>query len=243
MVLLLAASVSGCANFQTGQTKLQAVKTVGIISGLGDRISVVKTGLTGIANVDQSYPISSWNIDDLIIQQAMAAVSSHFQVQPVTYARATFAALDKESVVTPVNLVRGDPVERLVRTAVSPQGLDAYIVITKARIGFGGGGRKLEGIGLVTHGTLTSSYSLVHVLYEVRVIDGRTFDVIEKRTADPLGEAETLRLQGPSRRVDDLYATFNGDPSKDETLRQAVTSLLTASLSATLSDMHLADIR
>jgi hypothetical protein len=146
-------------------------------------------------------------------------------------------------VIAPVNLVRGDPVKKLVRTEVSPQGLDAYIVITKAKANFGTGGRKLEGIGLVTYGTLTTSYSRVHVLYEIRVIDGKTFDVIEKRTAEPLGDTETLKLQGPSQRVDDLYATSTGDPSKDETLRQAVTSLLTASLSATLSDMHLADIR
>jgi curli biogenesis system outer membrane secretion channel CsgG len=243
VVLFLAASVSACASFQTGQTKLQAVKTVGIISGIGDRISIVKTGLTGVANRDQSYPISSWNIDDLVIQQATAALNGRFQVQPVTYARAGFAELEKESVIAPVNLVRGDPVKKLVRTEVSPQGLDAYIVITKAKANFGTGGRKLEGIGLVTYGTLTTSYSRVHVLYEIRVIDGKTFDVIEKRTAEPLGDTETLKLQGPSQRVDDLYATSTGDPSKDETLRQAVTSLLTASLSATLSDMHLADIR
>ena len=108
---------------------------------------------------------------------------------------------------------------------------------------FGNGGRKLEGIGLVTQGTLTASYSRVHVLYEIRIIDGKTFDVIEKRTAEPLGEAETLKLRGPSQRVDDAYATSTGDPSKDEALRQAVTSLLTTSLSATLSDMHLAEIR
>jgi hypothetical protein len=243
MALFLAASVSACASFQTGETKLQAVKTVGIISGIGDQISVVKTGLTPIANRDQSYPISSWNIDDLITQQTAAAVSGHFQVQPVTYSRAVFAQLEKESVIAPVNLVRGDPIKKLVRTEVSPQGLDAYIVITKAKANFGAGSRKLEGVGLVTYGTLTASYSRVHVLYEIRVVDGKTFDVIAKRTADPLGDAETLRLRGPSQRVDDAYATSTGDPSKDEALRQAVTSLLTTSLAATLSDMHLAETR
>jgi curli biogenesis system outer membrane secretion channel CsgG len=242
-VLLLAGGVGACATFQTGQTKLQSVKTVGIISGIGDQLTIAKSGLTGLSNRDQSVPINGWAIDDLVTQQATAALSGHFQVQPVTYSRPAFAALEKESAIAPVNLVRGDPVEKLVRTGVSPQGLDAYVVITKAKVNFGGGGRKLEGIGLVTYGTLTASYSRVHVLYEIRVIDGKTFDIIEKRTADPLDDAEALRLQGPSRRVDDIYANFTGDPAKDESLHQTITSLLTMSLASTLGDMHLADTR
>ena len=238
-VLVLAGSVGACATFQTGATKLRSVKTVGIISGIGDQMTIVKSGLTGIANRDQRFPIGSWTIDDLVTQQATASLSGHFQVQPVAYDRAAFAALEKDSAIAPVNLVRGDPIKKLVRTGVSPQGLDAYVIITKAKVNFGGG-RKLEGIGLVTYGTLTASYSRVHVLYEVRVVDGKTFDVIEKRTADPIDEAEALRLQGPSRRLDDSYSNFTGDPAKDESLHQTITSLLTASLSSTLSDMHLA---
>jgi len=238
-VLVLAGSVGACATFQTGATKLRSVKTVGIISGIGDQMTIVKSGLTGIANRDQRFPIGSWTIDDLVTQQATASLSGHFQVQPVAYDRAALAALEKESAIAPVNLVRGDPIRKLVRTGVSPQDVDAYVVITKAKANFGGG-RKLEGIGLVTYGTLTASYSRVHVLYEVRVIDGKTFDVIEKRTAEPTDEAEALRLQGPSRRLDDSYSNFAGDPAKDESLHQAITSLLTASLASTLSDMHLA---
>ena len=95
MALFLPQASRACASFQTGETRLQAVKTVGIISAIGDRISVVKTGLTGVANRDQSYPIGSWKIDDLVTQQTAAALSGHFQVQPVTYDRAVFAGLEK----------------------------------------------------------------------------------------------------------------------------------------------------
>jgi hypothetical protein len=95
-------------------------------------------------------PIASWGIDDLIVQQVAAALSIRFQVQPVTYPRATFATT-QESPVTAVNLVRGDPFKKLVKTEVSLQGLDAYIVITKAKAYFGGGNRKVEGVGLITY--------------------------------------------------------------------------------------------
>jgi hypothetical protein len=242
-VVLAAFSLGACAMFETGQTKLQAVKTVGIISAVGDQITVAKGGLTGLDNSSQSFPIGSWGLDDLIVQQATAALSGRFQVQPVTYKRAAFANVEKESVVTPVNLIRGDPFKKLVETEVSPQGLDAYIVITKAKANFGGGGRKVEGIGFLTYGTVLESHSQIHALYEIRVIDGKTFKVIEKRAAPPLDNTAEIRLPGPSRQVDESYSPAAGDPARNENLHRAITDLIARSLSSTLSDMYLADAR
>ena len=243
MVVLLAASVSACAMFETGQVKLQAVKTVGIVSAVGDQITFAKGGLTGLNNSNQSFPIESWGLDDLIVQQATAALSGRFQVQPVTYKRSAFATIEKDSPVAPVNLVRRDPFKKLVQTEVSPQGLDAYIVITKAKANFGGSGRKVEGIGFVTYGTVLESYNQIHALYEIRVIDGKTFEIIEKRAAPPLDNAAQVRLPGPSRQVDDSYSPAAGDPARNENLHRAIADLIAGSLSTTLSDMHLADVR
>ena len=108
------------------------VKTVGIISAIGDQFTFEKAGLTGLDNSPRSGPIASWGLDDLMAQQVTDALSIRFQMQPVTYPRATFATT-RESAITAVNLVRGDPFKKLVQTEVSPQGLDAYIVITKAK--------------------------------------------------------------------------------------------------------------
>jgi hypothetical protein len=241
--VLLAVNVSACAMFETGQTKLQAVKTVGIISAVGDQMTFAKGGLTGMDNRGQSFPIGSWGLDELIVRQATAALNGRFQVQPVTYTKDKFAGIEKDSVVTAVNLVRGDPFKKLVQTDVSPQGLDAYIVITKAKANFGGGGRKVEGIGFLTYGTVMASYSQIHALYEIRVIDGKTFDVIEKRTAPPLDNAAEVRLPGPSRVVDESFSLNTGNPVQNEKLHAAITDLIARSLSSTLSDMHLADAR
>jgi hypothetical protein len=242
-IVLLTVSVSACATFETGETKLQRVKTVGIISAVGDQMTFAKAGLTGLDNRSQSYPIETWGLDDLIVKQATAALSGRFQVQPVTYKRAAFAMIEKDSPVAPVNLIRGDPFKKLVQTEVSPQGLDAYIVITKAKANFGGGGRKVEGIGFIAYGTVLESYNQIHALYEIRVIDGKTFTVIEKRAAPPSDNAAEARLPGPSRQVDDSYSPAAGDPVRNENLHGAITDLIARSLSTTLSDMHLADLR
>ena len=242
-MVVLAVSIGACAMFETRETKLQPIKRIGIISAVGDEITFARAGLTGLDTSRQSFPIGSWGLDDLIVQQATAALSGRFQVQPVSYKRAAFAMIEKDSPVAPVNFIRGDPFKKLVETEVSPQGLDAYIVITKAKANFGGGGRKVEGIGFVSYGTLLASSSHIHALYEIRVIDGKTFDVIEKMAAPPSDSAETVRLPGPSRAVDESFSPRSGDPARNENLHRAITDLIARSLSTTLSDMHLAETR
>jgi hypothetical protein len=240
--VLLAVNISACAMFEPRQTKLQAVKTVGIISAVGDEITFARGGLTGLDHRSQSFPIGSWGLDDLIVQQVTETLNGRFQVQPVSYTRHEFAAV-KDSIVTPANVIRGDPFKKLVQTEVSPQGLDAYIVITKAKSNFGGGSRKVEGIGFLTYGTVLESYSQIHALYEIRVFDGKTFDVIEKMAAPPLDDVGPVRLAGPSRTIDESFAPGTGDPAQNEKLHAAIADLMARSLSSTLSDMHLAETR
>jgi hypothetical protein len=233
MAILLVLSSGGAhAWFETRDAKLQSVKTVGIISAIGDQFTFEKAGLTGLDNSPRSGPIASWGLDDLMAQQVTDALSIRFQMQPVTYPRATFATT-RESAITAVNLVRGDPFKKLVQTEVSPQGLDAYIVITKAKAYFGGGSRKVEGIGLIRYSTILESFDLLHALYEIRVVDGKTFDIIEKLAAGPLDNASTVRLPGPSLMLD------TGFDERDDNLHRAVADLVVRSLPNTLTDMHL----
>jgi hypothetical protein len=233
MAILLVLSSGGAhAWFETRDARLQSVKTVGIISAIGDQFTFEKAGLTGLDNNPRSGPIASWGLDDMMVQQVAEALSIRFQVQPVTYPRATFATT-RESTITAVNLVRGDPFKKLVQTEVSPQGLDAYIVITKARAYFGGGNRKVEGVGLIRYSTILESFDLLHALYEIRVVDGKTFDIIEKLAAGPLDNASSVRLPGPSLMID------AGFDERDENLHRAVADLVIRSLPNTLSDMHL----
>ncbi|MDH2355495.1 hypothetical protein QCM80_33225 [Bradyrhizobium sp. SSUT112] len=229
--------LSAAAAFETRASRLQAIKTVGIVSAIGEEMSLTQAGLTGLGNTGQSVSISAWGLDELIVQQAARLLSGRFRVQAVSYRRAAFAAI-RDSPVAPVNLLRSDPFRELVRADVAPQGLDAYIVITRAKSKLGNG-RTVDGIGFAEYRTLLANYGLIYALYEVRVIDGKTFEVIEKRAAAPLDNTGTMRLAGPSGPVDDA---FDG-PASSERLRAAIADLITRSLPVTLGDMHLIDSR
>ncbi|MCP3372670.1 hypothetical protein [Bradyrhizobium cajani] len=229
------AALGAAAAFETRASRLQAIKSVGIVSAIGEEMSLTQAGLTGLGNTGQSVSISAWGLDEMIVQQATRLLSGRFRVEAVSYRRAAFAAI-RDSAVAPVNLLRSDPFKELVRSDVTPQGLDAYIVITRAKSKLGNG-RNVDGVGFAEYRTLFANYGLIHALYEVRVIDGKTFDVIEKRAAAPLDNTGTMRIAGPSGQIDD---TFDGQASS-ERLRAAIAELVTRSLPVTLGDMHLID--
>ena len=60
----------------------------------------------------------------MIVQQVTFALNGRFQVQPVTYNRDAFAAVEKGPLDISVNFIRKDPFKKLVQSEVS-RGLDA----------------------------------------------------------------------------------------------------------------------
>jgi hypothetical protein len=230
-------ALSGCASIEVA-SRLQGVKTVGIISAIGDKFTFTASGLTGFDNAPRSVSIEAWGIDEQIIAQAISVLGQRFQVQPVTFQRELFFAPERVSSIPGVDLVREDPIKELVRSHVSPQGLDAYVVITKATLKYGTRRVPVSGIGLITHSALFDSSAMVHALYVVRVIDGHTFRNIDKKSADPV-DTSIARLAGPSRAFDAAGLPPISDPLQNESLKAAVADLVKSSLGPTLRDLRL----
>ena len=239
---LLAILVDGCGNIDAPAAKLQSLKTVGIISAIGDELTLTQAGLTGFADNEQRFSIESWGVDDLIVTRVSALLAPRFQVQPVSYPRAVFAARQRDAPIAAMNLLRDDPIKEFVRTQVSPPGVDAYIVITKATSKYGSRGRTVAGIGIVNRGAVFGSYVQLHALYVITMIDGHELKAIGKRTAPPLGNDDIVKLPGPSRQVDaSLLPTATNVPASNEALKAAVIDLIERSLPATLQDLRLVD--
>jgi hypothetical protein len=242
MLLLLLLGCGACTAVGTEAPKLREFKTVGVISAIGDTLTLTKAGLTGLGNGEpRVYSIESWGIDDLIVSRASAMLSRRFEVRPVTHKRAAFASLERNNPVVMVNMLRRDRIKDLVRTEAAPQGLDAYVIITKGTSAYGSGGRSVGGIGIISHSALLKSYNQIHALYMVRVVDGHAFSLREKRSAAPLDNSEIVRLGGPSRMVDGTFLPTEIGAAGNEKLKEAVTDLIERSLPATLESLRLFD--
>jgi hypothetical protein len=228
-----------CAAIGTPPPALREFKTIGIVSAIGDTLTVTKAGLTGFKDNDERFPIDAWGVDDLIISEASEILSRHFEVQPVTYQRAAFATLENDQPVAVVDMLRDDPAKELIRARAAPQGLDAYVVITKSKSAYGSHGRKVTGIGIIHNAALFNAYTQVHALYVIRVIDGHSFKVIDKRPAVPLNSTDIVRLEGPSRLVDDTFLPTSSGVIGNERLKAAVIDLINRSLPTTLEQLRL----
>ena len=238
VALLLCSVVTGCASLGAVPPKLQSIKTIGIIASVGDQLTLTKAGLTGVTDIEQSFPIDSWAIDDLIISRAGTLLSKRYQIQPVTYRRAAFAIVPGSS---PLNLLKKDPVKELIRTEAAPQGLDAYLVITKATSAYGARGRNVAGLGIISHKSVLDSYTQIHALYMIRLVAGNDFDMLDKRSALAPGNIEMRRLAGPSQLVDDSFLPGASGADGNQKLRAGITELIERSLPATLKSMGLTD--
>jgi hypothetical protein len=238
LALLALLAHSGCASIE-GASRLDGIKTIGVISAIGDQFTATESGLTGFDNAPRSSSIEAWAIDDGIVARATSLLGQRYQVQTLSYPRERFAAPERISSIPGANLLREDPVKEAVRKEVTPQGLDAYLVITKATLKFGTRGVPVSGIGLIRHSALMGSSALVHALYVVRIIDGHSFRTIDKKTAGPLDNSGTLRLAGPSRPFDAAGLPPTSDPGQNAPLKAAVSDLINRSLEPTLRDLRL----
>jgi hypothetical protein len=236
VVLLILTNACACVN--SVPTSLQGVKSVGVISAIADEFTVTPAGLTRIDSADRRVSIGSWGLDDLVVSQVGAVLSPHFQIQHVTYGQTAFARPKRTSVLPVIDQLRDAPVKALVRTEVSPQGLDAYVVVTKASSRYGSRGHIVSGLGIIDGSAVLEHYAEVYALYTIWVIDGHSFKVIDKKSASPLDNSDIIRLTGPSHGVDPGVLLV-ADLAANDQVRTAFIALVTLSLEATLRDLRL----
>ena len=237
---------SGCASIQE-TNRLPGIKTIGIVSAIGDKFTFTQSGLTGLDNAPRSVSIEAWEIDEQIVARATSVLGQHFQVQTLSYPRDPFSAPERTSAIPVVDLLRENPFKRedpfkeSIRSHVLPQGLDAYVVITKTTLKYGPRGLPMSGIGLIQHKTLFDSSAIVHALYIIRVIDGHTFRTIDQKSADPVDNSGIVKLAGPSRMFEAGSLPPISDPLQNNSLKAAVTDLINRSLEPTLRDLRLTE--
>jgi hypothetical protein len=152
----------------------------------------------------------------------------------VTYRRAAFASLPGTDVF---------PTERrpdLVRTEVSPQGLDAYLVITKSESPFGQTNQILRGLGMVQGSSLIRSNHHLHAYYVVGIVDGHALTLSGDARANLTIDVDYGTRLGPViREVEESLWPTSLNAASNPRLKAAVVDLIDKSLPGTLQRVHL----
>jgi len=245
--LLLTLVASGCATLKRTDVRLASAKTVGIVSAIGDDFTFTRAGLTAPTEAERHSPVGAWGLDDLITIRMGLLLGGRYQVEGLTYSRAPFATKEAvspfavSSAVSKLTSASENRLSDLVRTQVAPQGLDVYVVLTRAASPYGSRSRIVTGVGVIERVAVLGSSGQLHALYTITVIDGHTFKVIGKEQAAALEGDELFRLKGPSREIGAELLSAAQTPAGSDTLKAAVIDLIDRGLPKTLQELQLID--
>jgi hypothetical protein len=224
--------------------KIEGVRTIGIVSAIGDKFYARKFGLLVFTHDFKEMPIESWGIDEMMTAKVRTALSPRFDVRPVTYKRAAFAAFPDRS-----GFLAQYFNPELVRTEVSPQGLDAYLVVVKSersygpRNSYGSSNLLVQGLGSASGNTDVDPIVFVHAYYNIVLVDGHDFQIKSQGTAEIPGPRKYFWapdfMSSPSRQVDKSLWPKTLDAAANPGLKAVVVELIDQSLPPTLQKMQL----
>jgi hypothetical protein len=229
-VLLMLAACAGMA------PKVEGVRTIGIISAIGDKFYLRKVGFTVFGNESEEMAVESWGIDELMTSKIRAALAGRFDVRPVKYRRAAFADA-QNTLAIGVESLRGET----VRTEVTPQGLDAYLIVTKTAAPYGQTNQMLTGLGIVEGFKFGDPLVYVYTFYSISLVDGHDWTLSRGTFATVPGEPGMFgpRLKGASRELDKSWWPTSRDAASNQRLKGVVVELIDQSLPGTLQKMQL----
>ncbi|MET1027914.1 MAG: hypothetical protein ABWY00_12145 [Dongiaceae bacterium] len=240
--ILACLALSACSLWPWGGEEQQPAqpagpRTIGVVSAIGDSITLADVGSNGWQKGSTTVSIESWHIDKTVTDEVTAALQQHnYDVRPVTYDPAKFSAA---AIGGPV--VRGGIFNRkqpdlgpIARSSVQPGNLDYYLVLVEA--GADSGAYRLHGIGLLRQRGGLAAYALYHAF----LIDGHSGKTVADVRAEPLGNSwyDTSKIDGPFTSLD-MKAwpkpITSSTPEQQQMLHQAVETMLKQSLPRTVS--------
>jgi hypothetical protein len=250
LVTLIALVLVGCA--QKGPPR-PVIRTVGVISAIGDTFHHERISRNSTGGDSKTSSLQGWDIDEYVVAQAGALLGRKYQVRPVAHARGAFAPdkihfPDEKSPGT-----RRRPIEEVVRREAKPQGLDAYVVLTRGFVPVAGTQQVARGLGLAkAEGGMAENRAYLHAVYWVTVVNGRNFRIIGDAKAPVLnglpqaGDAagETALIGAPSVPTDSTFAADSLTALSSERrhrLRVALQKLIADSLPDALQAAKLLD--
>lgn len=246
------AILSGCATQSLPPDQLAKIRTIGVISAVGDTVGLTNIGPLVFNNNYSSGTIANWQPDDFFVRRATALLEKRYNVQALTYDRSAFRPEKLYSPGSQSLLARPDPTRRrledVVREQVEPQGLDAYVFISKSVSGFGTSNIGVGGLGVLRTPDIFSSRYNLYAIYQITVIDGRAHKILGVFKAsypDTLMSLNAgLMLEGPYRLVDRSWWAGSFDDLSEQQRRRMVEGLeklIDDSLVVTLRDIKLID--
>lgn len=155
----------------------ETIKSIGVISAIGDTITKQHVGLTVFNNSEDTENVDDWKLDEFVAAEIASQLAGRYDIVSVNYTKSDFLAHQKA-----IFADSDFDGEKAIRKLPPSQGKtpDAYIIVTKAFSNdyIGRTNQHLFGLGLYER---SEGFQAMFVSYEVNVIDGRTLQYMTDR--------------------------------------------------------------
>jgi hypothetical protein len=206
----------------------QDVKCVGVVSAIGDTLSVSKTGFTVFNNEDSKLPIDAWRIDDLVFSKISVVLGKHFNLKRVSVPKGAFAVLEEDH--SPF-YDSAEDVKAILGRITTATKCDQYIVAMKTHVAFKTG-QRIDGLGIYSQG----GRHTVWAEFTINMYDGQNFSLLAKYPAWNGKKNFLGRNMRPTREVDGTWWPAAGG-AQNPTLKDGFRALIEESLDATVPQL------
>jgi hypothetical protein len=202
-------------------------KCVGVVSAIGDTLTLVKVGFTVFNNEESKVPIDSWRIDDLVFSKVSAVLGKRFNLKRVGVAKGAFAVIEEDHGPFYDSI---EDVRSILRNITTATKCDQYIVITKTNIKFQTG-QRIDGLGIHAAGGRYFAYA--H--FTMNIYDGQNFSLLAKHPAS-IGKNFLGVSKMPAQQVDETWWP-TADAGQSLKLRDGFRALVEQSLDVTVPQL------
>jgi hypothetical protein len=236
--------VSGCAGKPLNPEAQKTIRTIGIVSSIGDELTMQNVPLFRWDQEEFHHEIAGWEMDDYAVAQIEQRLQDKYTIVPVQYDRAAF---DGESIVLDGwkgPAVDGRPIGELVQAHVRGEPADAYLVVVKQHVGAGTSATGGQGFGMFRWPTMLGNLYYAYAGYGIVIVDGRSYEPLAAMEAmDKFETPFNSNFHGkPNHKVTEAY-WMEGEgqlsPDKQELLKKEFQLLLGETIPGTLERLKL----
>jgi hypothetical protein len=215
---------------------LPPIKTVGIVSDVGDKVHFQRIGFMAFTNSRAAIDVPDWKIDAFIAAEVEAALKSRYTLSEVDFPRGAIAPDVEE-----VRLFSTPSPEDNMRANAKPkngQPIDAYIVVWPVANEVYPTNQRVTGAGILVQG----ERARVFTAFAVSLLDGSSFKKIDDcwarvRPHEFFGDPDGSYMI----EANDLYAeSFDAmTPEQKQKLEQGIKTMLHDGIAYCMHDLKL----
>lgn len=224
---------------QTAPPKKAAagLKTVGVITAIGDTFTIQKVGFTVFGNEQHQAAIGAWGLDEAVVAKVGTILGKSYNVKRIAVAKNAFAQYYNP----PPTLFRDSTAELrdMVRKIAAGQPCDLYVVVRQGGSRYGDTNQAVTGVGIV-QADRSPLFVLTHLhaLMVISVHDGKTFAALSEKAASIGQPTFMTTIRGPNRELDQSWWPASPQQAAQSTrLRDAARSLVEQGLTMTLPEV------